>query len=99
MKKTKEEAIQEVLIWFDFDYTLRCMKLKKSFWINRQPEASVQTLKQNCIELMNDAFSRSAGEKYGYTNTGGFEIYCWNDEKDGVDFRVNFIGADWSTGG
>lgn len=105
--KTKEQAIQEVLIWFDFDYTFKCMMLKdhfakplKSFYITAHADPSVQSLKEYCTELMGRAYDnaiKSNGK--GHVCTGGFEIVCWADDEHGVDFDVKFVGTDWSTEG
>lgn len=97
--KTKQQCIDEVQDWFDFEYVYECMMLESHYWIHSEQDPAVAHVRQYVRKQMNyvyDKMIHNNSNKEGIF-TGGFRVICEQDVEHGLWFCVEFVGADWCT--
>lgn len=98
----RHEAMQDVIANFDWDKVSQVMNYLNWVW-RGEGVPDVDKMQSTAMYLMDAAYYEAArsnpvdGVREGRVATGGFEVHAYVDGA-GVDFRLAFVLADWSTG-
>lgn len=95
-----QNAIDEVMDWFDFDRVHQTMTFLKWNW-GTEGVPTIQDLRKFVRENMKRTYYTLVDNNKDYDGiaTGGFCIECVRDKEDGVIyFKVRFELTSWHTG-
>lgn len=96
------EAMQNVIANFNWDRVSQVMNYLNWVW-RGEGVPDVNKMQSNAMYLMDAAYHEAArsnpvdGVREGYCATGGFKAHAYVKDT-GVDFRLAFVLADWSSG-
>ncbi len=97
-----QEAINEVMDWFDFDKVHKTMTFLEWRWTSGEllEVPDIQTLKKFVRENMKRTYYNllDGNKTYNGTSSGGFRIECFKDEENVIFFKVAFELSAWDTG-
>lgn len=92
---TKEEHIEEIMNWFDFNRVHRAMDALGWSWFYTEGTPSVKQLRECAEDLLSQTYDKgkSIPGDYGIA-TGGFHAW-YNYEYDQLELK--FVVSSWET--
>lgn len=104
MARKKDDMINEIMAWFDFDKVQKVMVGLDWEWYD-EGVPTIQLLKEAALERMESAIQQvlSPNNKEHHdigwiSNSGGFKATAWKSKKGKLKkVRLEFIVSDWDS--